>query len=48
MPRPPVVSGRSLDTDPDFRTAVDGIGMDRLGVVVIGLDPTGLLAAAQG
>ncbi|MGK9272096.1 EAL domain-containing protein [Williamsia muralis] len=48
MPRPPVVSGRSLDTDPDFRTAVDAIGMDRLGVVVISLDPTGLLAAAEG
>jgi EAL domain-containing protein (putative c-di-GMP-specific phosphodiesterase class I) len=42
------VSGRSLDTDPDFRNAVDAIGMDRLGVVVIGLDPTGLLAAAEG
>ena len=48
VPRPPVVSGRSLDTDPDFRNAVDSVGMERLAVVVIGLDPTGLLAAAEG
>jgi EAL domain-containing protein (putative c-di-GMP-specific phosphodiesterase class I) len=42
------VSGLSLQTDGEFQAAVGAVGLDRLGVVIVSMDPTGLLAAAIG
>jgi EAL domain-containing protein (putative c-di-GMP-specific phosphodiesterase class I) len=42
------VSGHSLQTDGEFQSTVGAIGLDRLGVIIVSIDPTGLLAAAVG